>query len=436
MNKLLRIFNNTILLNIAVWSMISLSNCSKSNRETLSLPELTTTAVSSIDNTTAMSGGNISNQGSSAITARGVCWSTSNNPTISDSHTTDGSGTGSFESSITGLTANTSYYVRAYATNATGTAYGNEVSFTTTNTPTIDIVYVSGLFDGSGKVWVDGVATSFGASSTATKVFVKDNDVYVVGSLNTATTTTPVYWKNGTAVQLPATGFTYARDISVDNVDVYAVGYEDVGSGNYIPKVWKNGIASILPVNVSGSANSVAVSGADVYVAGGESDPTGTTASPILWKNGVKQILPTIDGYGGAFSVFISGSDVYVSGFVGRFGTAQPALWKNGVLQILPGDPGIDIAFSVFVSGSDVYVSGMETNYAVMWKNGVATRLTDGMMEAEADNIFVKGNNVYVVGTEMVDVVTRNKVVKLWKNGVESSISDPGQNFVYGLFVK
>jgi uncharacterized protein (TIGR02145 family) len=96
------------------------------------LPTLTTTAASSITQTTAISGGNILNDGSAAITARGVCWSTSPNPTISlATKTTDGLGSGAFTSNITGLTANTTYYVRAYATNSIGTAYGNEINFTT-----------------------------------------------------------------------------------------------------------------------------------------------------------------------------------------------------------------------------------------------------------------------------------------------------------------
>lgn len=95
------------------------------------LATLTTNAVTSIANTTATSGGNITNQGSGSVTARGVCWNTSQNPTISNSFTTDGTGTGTFSSSITGLTAGTTYYVRAYATNNSGTAYGNQLSFTT-----------------------------------------------------------------------------------------------------------------------------------------------------------------------------------------------------------------------------------------------------------------------------------------------------------------
>ena len=101
-------------------------------RATLAVaPTVTTTAVSNIDKTTATGGGNVTADGGADVTARGICWSTSQNPTVSGSHTTDGTGTGSFTSAMTGLTANTTYYVRAYATNSAGTAYGDEVSFTT-----------------------------------------------------------------------------------------------------------------------------------------------------------------------------------------------------------------------------------------------------------------------------------------------------------------
>ena len=98
-------------------------------------PTVTTTTASNITSTTATSGGNITSDGGSAVTARGVCWSTSQNPTLSNSHTSDGSGTGNFTSSITGLTAGTTYYVRAYAINSVDTAYGSQITFTTTAAP-------------------------------------------------------------------------------------------------------------------------------------------------------------------------------------------------------------------------------------------------------------------------------------------------------------
>jgi hypothetical protein len=94
-------------------------------------PTLTTTAISSITATTANSGGTISSEGESAVTERGVCWSTSPLPTNDNTFTLNGSGIGIFTSSLTLLTPNTSYYVRAYATNTSGTSYGNEIEFIT-----------------------------------------------------------------------------------------------------------------------------------------------------------------------------------------------------------------------------------------------------------------------------------------------------------------
>lgn len=95
------------------------------------LPTVATNNVSIITSTTATCGGNVSSDGGSTVIARGVCWSTSSNPTISNNHTSDGYGIGTFISTISGLSSGTTYYVRAYATNSTGTAYGNIVSFAT-----------------------------------------------------------------------------------------------------------------------------------------------------------------------------------------------------------------------------------------------------------------------------------------------------------------
>lgn len=95
------------------------------------MPTLTTKSISDITQTTAASGGNVSSDGGSTVTARGVCWSTSQNPITSDSKTNNGTGTGVFTSSITELAENTLYYIRAYATNSVGTNYGTELSFKT-----------------------------------------------------------------------------------------------------------------------------------------------------------------------------------------------------------------------------------------------------------------------------------------------------------------
>lgn len=93
-------------------------------------PTLTTTLPSSITTTTASSGGNIESDGGAIITALGVVWSATTNPTIAlTTNTINGTGSGSFISAISGLTPSSTYYLRAYATNSAGTAYGNEATF-------------------------------------------------------------------------------------------------------------------------------------------------------------------------------------------------------------------------------------------------------------------------------------------------------------------
>ena len=98
---------------------------------------VTTNPVTSIQQTTATCGGSVVSQGGASVTARGVCWSTTANPTVAlSTKTTDGSGIGSFTSNITGLTPDSTYYVRAYATSSAGTVYGNEFTFTTATSTT------------------------------------------------------------------------------------------------------------------------------------------------------------------------------------------------------------------------------------------------------------------------------------------------------------
>lgn len=120
-----------------VSSLFLVTNCTKE----ATIPLITTNEVTEITQTTATSGGNVTSEGGATVTARGVCWSTNQNPTIDDSKTIDSTVMGSFTSTIKSLTANTTYYVRAYATNSKGTGYGSAMSFTTQeeNIPVSDL---------------------------------------------------------------------------------------------------------------------------------------------------------------------------------------------------------------------------------------------------------------------------------------------------------
>lgn len=110
---------------IVLTFIIFISGCKQKNSE----PTVITTPIKDITEESAISGGSISDEGSSVVYKKGVCWSTSPNPTTSDDKTEDGTNTGDFTSAITGLTNGTTYYVRAYAKNSDATGYGNELSF-------------------------------------------------------------------------------------------------------------------------------------------------------------------------------------------------------------------------------------------------------------------------------------------------------------------
>ena len=132
----------------------------------ITLPSVNTLAITNITQNSATCGGDVTDDGGATVTARGVCWSTSQNPTITNNHTNDGGGTGSFSSYITGLSENTTFYVRAFATNSSGTAYGNGISFTSGQNITTPVVLtdsVTNITQNSatcgGNVTTDGGST-------------------------------------------------------------------------------------------------------------------------------------------------------------------------------------------------------------------------------------------------------------------------------------
>jgi hypothetical protein len=115
------------------------------------LPTVTTFEVMNITTTTAMGGGEVTYDGGATVTERGICWGTSHDPNISGSHASNGTGLGDFTCNMTGLTPNTEYYVRAYAKNSAGTAYGDEVRFITADLP-LYTINVSADPDNGGTV--------------------------------------------------------------------------------------------------------------------------------------------------------------------------------------------------------------------------------------------------------------------------------------------
>ncbi len=125
------------------------------------LPTVSTSSISGITTTTAVGGGNVTNDGGADVTARGVVWSTTQNPTVSSNQgiTANGTGVGVFPSNLTGLSPHTTYYVRAYATNSIGTGYGDQIGFVTAIPSSLTI---------SGVTVNSGTVTCFDATQTIT----------------------------------------------------------------------------------------------------------------------------------------------------------------------------------------------------------------------------------------------------------------------------
>jgi hypothetical protein len=146
-------------------SITTLNNCKKEEQK--NLPSLITVAVSGITKTSALLGGFIIDDGGAEVIARGVCWGTEPNPV--NSKTINGKGIGTFISSLTGLNPNTLYYARAYATNSEGTAYGNEVQFTTNPAAAATVVTKGNYIISYYSATVSGQVTDDGGVSVTEK---------------------------------------------------------------------------------------------------------------------------------------------------------------------------------------------------------------------------------------------------------------------------
>jgi uncharacterized protein (TIGR02145 family) len=292
--KLKNMARSIIIIGAGMAVMVILmlfSSCT--DEDEINIPSISTVEITGITQTTAVSGGNIIDDGGAGITARGVCWCLDPNPDIGDSKSEDGTGDGSFTSNITGLDPNTTYHVRAYATNTAGTGYGSEMSFTT-------LEELTEAVDADGNVYptVTIGAQEWYAKNLRTTKY-KDGTNIPTGHSNFEWTrlSTPAY-----AIYPHGSFSEFNSNAEVLNAYGALYNWYAVNTGNLCPTGWR------VPDDEDWSALASYVGGASV--AGGKLKSTRT--SPETHPRWDSPNTNAADVYG--FSALPGGNRLFSSG--------------------------------------------------------------------------------------------------------------------------
>lgn len=384
------------------------------------LPIVNTTSISLISKTTANGGGNVVNIGSSAVTSRGGCWSTSANPTISNSHTVDGSGSGIFTSSMTGLSENTTYHFRAYATNSYGTSYGADVQFTTLQSQTTPILTTNAITnvttisatsggviisDGAAEIIEKGVcwSTSPNPTYSSSKTNEGSGTANFISSITGLSPNTTYYVR----------AYARNRDL-VGGFYVYATGYgqeevfttaSDVSCN--LPNVSTNAVNMITTSSANGGGNVTSDGNCEVTMKG---SCWSTSMNPTTSD------FHTTDGSGlGAFSSSITGLTCGVTYYTRSYATnssgtaygsnvtfiAQPNILASGTQLIFPNYPinPVQVTSGFTNQGCDMIERGVvwstSTNPTILDNKHVFSSSIEGYV---SESFYVTPGTYYFSG--------------------------------------
>ena len=318
---------------------IALVSCSKDEQK--STPKLSTLDITNITLSTAISGGNITSDGGDPITSRGIVWSTSHNPTIAlTTKTTDGSNFSTFISNLSNLTPNTTYYVRAYATNNKGTSYGNEISFTTNviQLPTLSSSSVSSITHNSATS--GGLITNDGGGQITTRGIVwsiSQNPTIALATKTTDGTGTGTFTSN--LVNLNPNTTYYLR--------AYATNSTGTGYGNELIFTTQQ-LLTLTTTAISAITNNSVISGGNITSDGGQS----ITARGIVWSTSSAPTTAlntkTIDGTGmGSFTSSITGLSATTTYYLRAYATNSSGTTYGNEISFSTSNPTNSIAIDI-----------------------------------------------------------------------------------------
>ncbi|MCP4706197.1 MAG: hypothetical protein GY865_16500 [candidate division Zixibacteria bacterium] len=276
------------------------------------LPVLTTEDISAITETTAECGGTITSDGGATVIARGVCWSIDPTPTTADYKTVDGTGTGGFASSLIGLTKSTVYYIRAYATNTAGTAYGEVKSFTTI--PVVPILTTADISDITETTAECGGTITYDAGGTIT-----------ARGVCWSTNPLPTVADNKTTDGTGSGSFTSSLTDLTASTIYYTRAYATIGAGTGYGEIVQFSTFPVLPVLTTAAVNIItettAICGGTITFDGNAE----VTARGICWSTDPEPTTAdnkTIDGAGtGGFISSIIGLEINSFYYVRAYAT-------------------------------------------------------------------------------------------------------------------
>lgn len=376
------------------------------------IPTVITSTITNITDSTATTGGTVTSEGNSVILQVGVCWDEQPNPTLLRSKTINGAGTGSYISKLTDLKPNTTYYVRAYATNVSGTAYGNEISFKTT-TPVVVKTWeywnnglsnsTSGLvisFGGdlltscSGVLFKDAGASNnwsllsygIGYGKSIAKILVKNGDLFALVPY------TGIYYSSDAGVNwtLKNTGITdlAITDMVVagNNLVALNINTSTIFTSNDNGASWS---AVPLPTDIA-SPESITSVGSTLFIYDYSSGHVfSSTDNGQNWTNNFgppnsSTTSPQIKGSGTKLYACTS-SGLYVS-------SDNSASWTR-----LTESMGNDPVSRVLIDNANIYINSAGNLYSST-NNGVTWVKLTGSIPSGEEMIKV-GNSLFVAGT-------------------------------------
>lgn len=369
-----------------------------------SIPVVTTTAINEITVNSAQSGGTVIQQGSSEVTARGVVWSSLQNPTIESNQglTTNGSGTGTYTSNITGLSPETPYFVRAYATNSEGTAYGNQIEFTTEAQtvflPTVSTTAITSITTTTASS--GGNITNDGGATVSARGVVWGTSKLPTLETNLGLTT------DGNDIGNYTSAISGLSPNTQYYVRAYAVNSQGVAYGNQLLFSTQSDatLPTVTTAEISDTTQSTAVCGGNVTNDGGSQ----VLARGVCWSTSESPTLAdsyTEDGAGlGIYQSTLNGLESGTTYFVRAFATSAAGIGYGNQVQF-----NTFIGFPVVsITSLNIALPGTRTIDATVSSDGGAEVVSRGFVWDTSENPSLETNegiSIQGVGTGDFSVI-------------------------------